>query len=303
MKLSAKKFNIWLRNYFGFSNTETRSLKILFPILFTFAITYSAINRNIAWWPNTYVKDSILLDSLYRAMKYTIPQVQDGKDHLQDSNYSILVSSNFDPNTIDDTWIQRNGFPEQVGRNWVNYIKSGGRFRVSEDLMKIYGMTPSLYKDIAPYVTLSTRKKKLTTLPEKPILEDLNLSDTTLLKRVYGVGSKLAARIINFRDALGGFVAMDQLYQVYYLDSQVVERIMKEFFIAEDFQPSKLTVNTDSLEYLAKHPYISFQEAKLLIAYRNQHGNIQDLEELLSIPVIDEDKLNKLRPYLTVELE
>ena len=132
---------------------------------------------------------------------------------------------------------------------------------------------------------------------------DLNKADSLELQEVYGVGKKLSARIIRFREALGGFVSMDQLYEVYSLDSAVIERLRERYILAEEFQPRTIDLNTDSLEYLAKHPYISFREAKLIIAYREQHGNYTDPRTLLNIPLIDEDKLTKLVPYLRTESE
>ena len=40
---------------------------------------------------------------------------------------------------------------------------------------------------------------------------DINTADTTAFISLPGIGSKLAARIVNFRDKLGGFYSIDQV--------------------------------------------------------------------------------------------
>ena len=166
-------------------------------------------------------------------------------------------------------------------------------------------------KQVVVDSTQKTGAKKIVKAHEEPVIrprpkqaiviKDLNTADTADLKRIYGVGSRLSNRIVKFRDALGGYHSMDQLYEVYNLDSIVIDRIRSKFEVAKDFIPKRINVNSATLEILAKHPYLSFQDSKLLLEYRNQHGNFSDPDELLKIPVFDSIKLNRLKPYLLTE--
>jgi DNA uptake protein ComE-like DNA-binding protein len=56
------------------------------------------------------------------------------------------------------------------------------------------------------------------------------------------------------------------------------------------------------VEELAKHPYISYQEAKVLVAYRLQHGPYHQLDDLLRVKIFKADWVKKIGPYLDFEL-
>jgi DNA uptake protein ComE-like DNA-binding protein len=55
------------------------------------------------------------------------------------------------------------------------------------------------------------------------------------------------------------------------------------------------------VEELASHPYISYQEAKVMVAYRLQHGGYQTATELLGIKIFKSDWVEKIAPYLRFE--
>jgi competence protein ComEA len=55
---------------------------------------------------------------------------------------------------------------------------------------------------------------------------DINAADTTALIALPGIGSKLAARIVAFRNKLGGFHSVAQIKEVYGLRDSVFTRLM-----------------------------------------------------------------------------
>ena len=73
--------------------------------------------------------------------------------------------------------------------------------------------------DNAPYSTSKKRKGYTPyTQTEKyapGTLVELNTADTTILKKVPGIGSTFARRIIKYRELLGGFYDVSQLAEVY----------------------------------------------------------------------------------------
>ena len=124
------------------------------------------------------------------------------------------------------------------------------------------------------------------------------MADTATLKTIKGIGSVLSKRIIDFRENLGGFIDSNQLYEVYNLDSVVVLRLISKMYIDANFIPGKLQINLASEKELAGHPYLSYQQARLIIAYRNQHGDYKSEKDLLKVYAVDEKDVIRIVSYL-----
>lgn len=115
-----------------------------------------------------------------------------------------------------------------------------------------------------------------------------------------GIGNKLAARIVNFRDKLGGFYSLNQLAEVYGLPDSTFQKLSGRFKLsAEDIVV--ININTADVNDLKQHPYIKWNAANAIVEFRRQHGNYKSLEELLQIDFIAPDLLKKVSPYLKVE--
>ena len=131
---------------------------------------------------------------------------------------------------------------------------------------------------------------------KKVVLEDINTVSAEALRRVRGIGKVYSERIIKYRNLLGGFSQMDQLNEVYGLNSDIVEKMRHHFSVQSKVQ--LLPINSDSVKVLVKHPYISYDLAWVVINYRKQNGDIDDVNDLSEIKAIDDSLIQKLRPYL-----
>jgi len=157
---------------------------------------------------------------------------------------------------------------------------------------------------LEPLITLPNeiKPKSFKREPEKIINTqfDLNLADTTDFKSVNGIGAVLSKRLIKYRDALGGFVDKNQLFEVYGLDSTVVNS-MDKFFISTSFSPNTIRINSATESELAKHPYFSSKESKAIVTYRMQHGPFVAVDDLRQIKMLKEQTISKVQPYLSFE--
>lgn len=126
-------------------------------------------------------------------------------------------------------------------------------------------------------------------------------SDSVVLQIVPGVGSTTAGRIIKYRERLGGFIREEQLHEVYGLKPEVILGIW-EYFDFDFVPPVQLEINLLSTTELAQHPYISYQEAKVLTAYRLQHGPFHRATDLLEIKIFKMEWVEKISPYLSFEV-
>jgi DNA uptake protein ComE-like DNA-binding protein len=127
-------------------------------------------------------------------------------------------------------------------------------------------------------------------------------ADSVVLQIVPGIGALTAGRIIKHRENLGGYIQIDQLHEVFGLKPETIP-VIWEYFDFDRVAPRRIEINTVPVEELAKHPYISYQEAKVLVAYRLQHGPYLQLDDLLKVKIFKVDWVNKIGPYLDFEVK
>jgi len=127
---------------------------------------------------------------------------------------------------------------------------------------------------------------------------DINTADTAAFIALPGIGSKLAARIVLFREKLGGFYSVGQIREVYGLQDSVFRKI-SPMLKCNPGNIRKIDINSAEQEMLKVHPYIRWQMANALVAYRDQHGSFHSVEDLAKLENIDYDALKKMIPYIS----
>ena len=129
---------------------------------------------------------------------------------------------------------------------------------------------------------------------------ELNTADTTILKKVPGIGSSFAKRIVSYRNLLGGYYSITQLSEVYGVDEDRYNAFVP-WFSADPSLISKLSVNTLSQDSLRRHPYINYGQARIITQLRKQKGKLTGWENLqLLNEFADADKI-RLQHYLSFE--
>lgn len=299
-------FQKTIRNFFGTTRAQTNGFVGLLFII-TIAIFSQPLTR---WWvssrPQDFSKDKAMLDSLTLAWKSS-----EENQKLSESEEVIITYFDFNPNTASLEELKNLGFTEKLASRIINYRTKGGNFRIKSDLMKTYGMDSGLYATLVPYIQLPEtyvkpefEKKEYTNSfkpKENPQKFNLNEADTAQLQKIYGIGSKLALRIVKYRDKLGGFVSVEQLKEVYGLDTAVIKKIEAASYLPEKPVVTTINLNTADEKTLAAHPYFGRKIAAAIVAYRFQHGNFKTVDDLSRIPLIDKNNLGKLFPYVTVD--
>lgn len=145
----------------------------------------------------------------------------------------------------------------------------------------------------------TTHRLKVYVKPKEPSLNlmDFSEADSIVLQVVPGIGEVLAGRIVKYRENLGGLHQEQQLLEVYGITQEVADRVFEYFPLTAQIN-RKLKINTVEAAELAQHPYINFGHAKVIVAYRKQHGNYQKAEDLLKIKIFNEAWISRLEPYL-----
>lgn len=122
---------------------------------------------------------------------------------------------------------------------------------------------------------------------------DLNTSDTTMLKKVPGIGSYYARKVVAYREKLGGFYSADQLMEIEGFPEEATD-----FFVLHTSDIKRLNVNKLSLAQLRMHPYINFYMAKAITDRRRLKGPLHSLEELSLLPDFTPEVMERLAPYV-----
>lgn len=115
--------------------------------------------------------------------------------------------------------------------------------------------------------------------PAGTILE-LNTADTTVLKKIPGIGTTFSNRIIKYRNLLGGFYSVTQLSEVYGIDEDRYQAL-KEWFTADPQLIRKRSLNTLPADSLYRHPYLSKPQARAILRQRQQKGKLTGWSNLL----------------------
>ncbi len=293
-----KRFRILIRAALGFSRTETNAFIVLLPLMIV--LIFSQPLYRLVVQPETQLPDTLKLNALLATWQWKDSTAVHNKVQPAATTREHALFS-FDPNRATDEQLLRLGFSKFQLDRLTNYRTKGGKFFLKADLLKLYGMDTSLYQRLYPYIDLPIAKNVAEAKPVLPSTQaDINQADTLQLKEVYGIGSKLASRIIRYREKLGGFVSMQQLREVYGLDSGVVKKMILKFKVANDFVPRQLKINHVEASELAQHPYMKMNMAKAIVAYRYQHGPFVQLSDLLKIQLVTPTELTRVKPYLTL---
>jgi len=208
----------------------------------------------------------------------------------------------FDPHNVDSTTLCNMLIPPYVFSNLKNYRNKGGKFYEPEDLKKIYGLKEEDYNRIKSHCKIKPQSKTaespIAKTKIKKALININEADTTQLKKLYGIGSKLAARIIKYRKNIGGFHSIQQLTEVYGVNPEVLTDNEKKIIVSG--QLSKININAITYESLQKHYYFDRKVAKILTNYRTKHGDFEKISDLKKIKVLSDSLYNKIEPYCVI---
>lgn len=320
----------FIADYFVFTKKER--LGIIVIVLFIIGVFFLPKALHKSAKANDVVSDTSWIAALKKleindsANTYRQPELYSNEENSSYYQYDRVKNKyygeqqgelfNFDPNTISaDDW-KKLGIREKTIATIKNYLNKGGKFRKPEDLQKIYGLFPNEYERIAPYIKIEpvAEGNNYTTYPEKrptgnkPVkiygsrytIVDINKADTTALIALPGIGTKLAARIINFRDKLGGFYSIGQVGETFGLPDSTFQKI-KQFLKLETGILKKININNATIDELKAHPYIKYSLANPIVAYRKEHGGFTALQDLKKVMIITEETFNKIAPYLTIE--
>lgn len=292
------------KSHFKFNKQERSGIFFLLAIIVLLQLVY-AFSTTI-FQESTPVANKIELDGVAQE------QINILKERTLE-NDSLKIYP-FNPNYITDYRGYKLGMSTQEIDRLHLYRSSNKFVNSAEEFQNVTLVSDSLLQKIAPYFkfpewvkTTNSQKSFETNVGElnktpkvTNVFKDLNTASAQDLKIIYGIGDKLATRIIKFRDRLGGFLIEDQLYDVYGLKPEVAQKVLLKFKVKTKPEIVKINVNTANASEISSLVYINYQVSANIVAYRKQVGEIKSIDELKKIEGFPFDKINRITLYLTL---
>jgi DNA uptake protein ComE-like DNA-binding protein len=121
---------------------------------------------------------------------------------------------------------------------------------------------------------------------------DINTADTAELKRIPGIGSYFARRIVELRQRRQAFVLPEELLSI----RNFPETALTYMTASQNF--AKIHINQSSLQQLKAHPLINYTQATDILRYRRLNGNIRSVNDISNLPSFTPEQLARLKPFL-----
>lgn len=210
----------------------------------------------------------------------------------------------FDPNTVSTAALEDMGLASWQAENIQSYRQKYRAFRKDSDLFEVYGLDSFLVRrmlahaqvapDSLPGDTAGPQAKS-----DSALVLNLNRADSLDLLQVEGVGAYTAGQILKKREAWGGFHSLEQLRDIYPIDSTRLEQLRPQLYCDSSY--TRHNLNALSLEEMKELPFLNYRLARSIVGFRNQFRSYQKVQELQNIRMVDSVLFRKIAPYFYVK--
>ena len=289
-----------MKSHFQFSNQQRNGIFLLIAIVIVVQIVYSFVDfSNSEPQTNQNKLDAFRkeLDSL------RLVELENRKPKIYP----------FNPNYITDYKGYTLGLSNEEIDRLHKFRESNQWVNSAKEFQRVTKVSDSLLEKISPYFKFPewvTNPKPKTNFYNNSYSNnnspktfaqkvDLNKATSSQLQRVYGVGEKLAERIITYRNKFkGGLIADVELFEVWGLSPEVVERVLNEFTVKTPRAITKYNLNTATRDELVTIQYIDYEVANNIIEERLLRDGFKSLEELTKVEDFPVKKIDIIKLYL-----
>ena len=293
----------WFKSNFGYSRKEINgTIVLLLLVLLSFIFSYVWDYYLYTNSPDVSRQELNELEKWAAGIRWKSTKQGDENHDSQ----GLLVEKAFDPNNVTSANLQAMNLPEYVAGNWAKFLASGGKFYEKRDVLKIYGMEPEIYNQLEPWLTIAAAEKKVVVRsaennpPVTPVhfaKLDINKATAEQLQTVKGIGPVFSERIVKYRHSLGGFYTKKQLESVYGIKPETIDNLWQKFDLDTAYCCRKIAINTAGFDSLRLHPYLTYNQARAIVAYREQHGPFLSWHDLAEVRIVPDSLVEKMKVY------
>ena len=287
-----------IKSYFLFSREHRSGIFLLLFLILLGQLAYFLLADRLVH------EDKITQDKAWLLVQNEIDSLKQQVAIKKDTIYP------FNPNFITDYKGYKLGM-SVVEIDRLHQFRSQNKYvNSAEDFQKVTKISDQLLRKMAPsfkfpdWVTnkySNTAEKFHKFLPKEKatiVQKDINLATREDLIAVYGIGEKLADKLLLEKEKLGGFVSMEQFQFIWGISPEAIEDLQKLFFVKNASSVKKIAINELSMKELAKFPYFNYALAKEVVIYRTMNNGIKNVEDLTKIKGMPNEKINIIALYL-----
>lgn len=281
-----------------FSREHRSGIFLLFVIIILVQLSYFLFKDNFTSTKNNPE------DKVWLLVQNEIDSLKNIQSTKKDTIYP------FNPNYITDYKGYKLGMTIQEIDRLHAFRKTGKFVNSAEDFQQVTKVSNAFLSKISPYFKFPDWVKNKTNvvsekfhkfLPkekEKIIQKDINTATREDLIAVYGIGEKLADKILLEKEKLGCFVSMEQFQFIWGISPEALSDLEKRFAVKTQNGLSKIAINDLSQKELAKFPYFNYALAKEIVIYRTMNNGIKNFDDLTKIKGMPNEKIKIIALYL-----
>ena len=160
----------------------------------------------------------------------------------------------------------------------------------------MHGIDKDFAERIIPYIKIESQ----TQTASYDILVNINTASAADFQKLKGIGETYSKRIVAYREKLGGFVALEQLREVYGMTDELYNSISANLEIKGE-PVRKININTAHFKTLVSHPYIDKNIANAILSYSDFAKTIKSTDELVKQKALSQSDYDKISKYISVE--
>ncbi len=284
-----------LKSYFIFSKSHRVGIVILLLLIVIAQLCYFFVSNQ---------KATINEDTQWLLAQNEIDSIKQQVATKKDTIYP------FNPNFISDYKGYKLGMSlQEIDR--LHHFRAQNKYvNSAAEFQKVTLVSNAVLQKLSPYFKfpewVSAKQEKsnktfqvFTPREKKEVMvKDINLATKEDLIAVYGIGEKLADKILIEKEKFGGFVSMEQFQFMWGISPEAIQDLQKRFVVKNTNSIKKIAINDLSIKELSKFPYFNYSLAKEIVIYRTMNNGIKEIADLTKIKGMPNEKIKIIALYL-----
>ena len=247
----------------------------------------------------------LLITALVLVRPSANPEAARRAEAVMEIRRDTTAMRHFDPNTATFDELLELGLSKHEAVSLLKYRAAGKVFRIPEDMALCYGISDSLYRQLAPWVRIGRkyaiapeeyRTGRILPEPLEPRPFRIDTVSVRYLRAIGALSKRQAEAFVRWRD-LSGIYDMEELRDCYVV-SDSVAAALEPYVIFPERKPHPIEepveLNTADSAALRSVSGIGPKTVGAILTYRERLGGFLRAEQLAEVPGVTERNYEKI---------